>query len=75
MIYDASLNDVLSLTCHSPLLQLLHLCEAESLSYLDEVASTPRSMDVAKSVALEVGSQDICVAVYSKVGFLLVDEL
>ncbi|XP_058200229.1 nodulin homeobox [Rhododendron vialii] len=33
---------------------LLHLCEAESLSYLDEVASTPRSMDVAKSVALEV---------------------
>ncbi|XAR61267.1 hypothetical protein NMG60_11034915 [Bertholletia excelsa] len=33
---------------------LLHLCEAESISYLDEVASSPRSMDLAKSVALEV---------------------
>ncbi|XP_059625773.1 nodulin homeobox isoform X2 [Cornus florida] len=33
---------------------LLHLCEAESISYLDEVASTPQSLDLAKSVALEV---------------------
>uniref|UniRef100_A0A2P2LQ09 Homeobox domain-containing protein n=1 Tax=Rhizophora mucronata TaxID=61149 RepID=A0A2P2LQ09_RHIMU len=33
---------------------LLHLCEAESISYLDEVASSPRSLDLAKSVALEV---------------------
>ncbi|CAN4093145.1 unnamed protein product [Withania somnifera] len=33
---------------------LLNLCEAESLSYLDEVASTPPSLDLAKSVALEV---------------------
>lgn len=35
-------------------LQLLNLCEAESLSYLDEVASTPASLDLAKSIALEV---------------------
>ncbi|XP_015575672.1 nodulin homeobox isoform X2 [Ricinus communis] len=33
---------------------LLHLCEAESISYLDEVASSPGSFDLAKSVALEV---------------------
>ncbi|KAM7521537.1 hypothetical protein LguiA_011439 [Lonicera macranthoides] len=33
---------------------LLHLCEAESVSYLDVVASTPRGLDLAKSVALEV---------------------
>uniref|UniRef100_A0A5B6ZTY9 Homeobox domain-containing protein n=1 Tax=Davidia involucrata TaxID=16924 RepID=A0A5B6ZTY9_DAVIN len=33
---------------------LLDLCEAESISYLDDVASTPRSLDLAKSVALEV---------------------
>lgn len=36
------------------LLQLLNLCEAESISYLDEVASSPGSLDLAKSVALEV---------------------
>lgn len=36
-------------------MQLLHLCEAESISYLDEVASSPGSLDLAKSVALEVG--------------------
>lgn len=34
--------------------QLLSLCEAESISYLDEVASSVRSLDLAKSVALEV---------------------
>ncbi|KAB5569406.1 hypothetical protein DKX38_003199 [Salix brachista] len=33
---------------------LLHLCEAESISYLDEVASTPGSLDLAKSVVLEI---------------------
>lgn len=33
---------------------LLSLCEAESISYLDEVASTARSLDLSKSVALEV---------------------
>ncbi|XP_058083049.1 nodulin homeobox isoform X3 [Magnolia sinica] len=33
---------------------LLQLCETESISYLDEVASSPRSMHLAKSVALEV---------------------
>lgn len=33
---------------------LLNLCEADSLSYLDEVASTPASLDLAKSIALEV---------------------
>ncbi|XP_062171968.1 nodulin homeobox isoform X2 [Alnus glutinosa] len=33
---------------------LLSLCEAESISYLDEVASSPESLDLAKSVALEV---------------------
>lgn len=35
-------------------MQLLHLCEAESVSYLDEVASIPESLDLAKSVAVEV---------------------
>ncbi|CAJ1956082.1 unnamed protein product [Sphenostylis stenocarpa] len=34
---------------------LLSLCEAESISYLDEVASSARSLDLAKSVALETG--------------------
>lgn len=34
--------------------QLLSLCEVESISYLDEVASSARSLDLAKSVALEV---------------------
>ncbi|KAJ1379416.1 nodulin homeobox [Sesbania bispinosa] len=33
---------------------LLSLCEAESLSFLDEVASSSQSLDLAKSVALEV---------------------
>ncbi|KAK7262414.1 hypothetical protein RJT34_29987 [Clitoria ternatea] len=33
---------------------LLSLCEAESLSYLDEVASSSQSLDLAKSFALEV---------------------
>ncbi|KAG6403306.1 hypothetical protein SASPL_135523 [Salvia splendens] len=32
---------------------LLHLCEAESVSYLDEVASNTATRDVAKSVGLE----------------------
>ena len=30
---------------------LLHLCEAESIFYLDEVASYPRSLNLAKSIA------------------------
>lgn len=34
--------------------QLVNLCETESISYLDEVASSYRSMHLAKSVALEV---------------------
>ncbi|XP_047325625.1 nodulin homeobox [Impatiens glandulifera] len=33
---------------------LLHLCESDSISYLDEVASCSRSMDLAKTVAFEV---------------------
>ncbi|XWS09643.1 hypothetical protein CRYUN_Cryun39dG0007200 [Craigia yunnanensis] len=33
---------------------LLHLCEAESISYLDEVANSPGSLDLAKAVAIEV---------------------
>ncbi|CAH9112507.1 unnamed protein product [Cuscuta europaea] len=33
---------------------LLYLCESESVSYLDEVASTPVSLDLAKSVASKV---------------------
>ncbi|KAI4373023.1 hypothetical protein MLD38_011193 [Melastoma candidum] len=33
---------------------LLQLCEAESISYLDEVASCPESLALAKSVILEV---------------------
>ncbi|RWW29648.1 hypothetical protein GW17_00005822 [Ensete ventricosum] len=32
---------------------LLQLCEAESISYLDEVAGSPKSMHLAKSVAIE----------------------
>ncbi|XP_042068356.1 nodulin homeobox-like [Salvia splendens] len=34
--------------------QLLHLCEAESVSYLEEVASKTSTQDVAKSVGLKV---------------------
>lgn len=45
----------MSLICRASYLQLLHLCEAESISYLDEVASSPKSLDLAKAVALEVG--------------------
>ncbi|XP_021715012.1 nodulin homeobox-like [Chenopodium quinoa] len=33
---------------------LLHLCESESVSYLDEVASIPESLELAKCVAVEV---------------------
>ncbi|KAG6645122.1 hypothetical protein I3843_08G097700 [Carya illinoinensis] len=33
---------------------LLNLCEAESISYLDEVSSSPGSLQLAKSVASEV---------------------
>ncbi|CAN6466055.1 unnamed protein product [Victoria cruziana] len=33
---------------------LVQLCETESISYLDEVASSSRSMHLAKSLALEV---------------------
>lgn len=36
------------------LLQLLQLCETESISYLDEVASSPKSMNVAKDFVSEV---------------------
>ncbi|XP_072994721.1 nodulin homeobox isoform X1 [Typha latifolia] len=32
---------------------LLQLCEAESISYLDEVAGSPKSMQLGQSVALE----------------------
>lgn len=38
----------------TPLLQMLNLCEAESISYLDEVASTTESLTLAKSVAFQV---------------------
>ncbi|KAL6516056.1 SOSS complex subunit B1 [Orobanche gracilis] len=34
-------------------LYLLHLCEAECVSYLDEVASNTRSQNLAKSIALQ----------------------
>ncbi|VFQ78589.1 unnamed protein product [Cuscuta campestris] len=33
---------------------LLNLCESECVSYLDEVASTPTSLELAKSVAFKV---------------------
>ncbi|CAI9107975.1 OLC1v1007473C1 [Oldenlandia corymbosa var. corymbosa] len=33
---------------------VLHLCEAESVSYLDEVASNPETLDLGQSIALEV---------------------
>ncbi|KAL5082466.1 hypothetical protein RYX36_010887 [Vicia faba] len=33
---------------------LLSLCEAENISYLDEVASSTKSLELSKSVALEV---------------------
>lgn len=39
------------------MLQLLSLCEAESISYLDEVASSSQSLNLAKSVASEVSFQ------------------
>lgn len=45
-------------------LQLLHLCEAESISYLDEVASCPQSLDLAKFVVLEVGLHILVDTVY-----------
>ncbi|XP_042045029.1 uncharacterized protein LOC121791036 [Salvia splendens] len=35
-------------------IELLQLCEAESVSYLDEVASNTATQDTAKSVGLEV---------------------
>lgn len=41
------------MSTHFLFLQLLHLFEAESVSYLDEVASSG-SLDLAKSVAAEV---------------------
>uniref|UniRef100_A0A7N2N3X8 Nodulin homeobox N-terminal domain-containing protein n=1 Tax=Quercus lobata TaxID=97700 RepID=A0A7N2N3X8_QUELO len=37
--------------------KLLSLCESESLSNLDDVASSPGSLDLAKSVALEANVQ------------------
>lgn len=36
------------------LVQLLNLCEAETISYLDEVACSPGGLDLSKSVASEV---------------------
>jgi hypothetical protein len=38
------------------ILQLLQLCEAESISYLDEVATLPKSMQLGQTLALEVSS-------------------
>jgi len=34
----------------------LQLCEAESVSYLDEVATSPNSMQLGQTLALEVSS-------------------
>jgi hypothetical protein len=34
----------------------LQLCEAESVSYLDEVATSPNSMQLGHTLALEVSS-------------------
>lgn len=53
---DVSINNFGLASYTFPFMQLLQLCETESISYLDEVASSPRSMDLAKSVALEVSS-------------------
>lgn len=61
-------------------MQLLCLCEAESLSYLDEVANSSQSLDLAKSVALEVSFQHIAyydanmlrITVSSVCGLLLI---
>lgn len=47
MIIGQTRDDILAV-------QLLQLCEAESVSYLDEVAGSQKSMDLAKSVVLEV---------------------
>lgn len=52
-------------------LQLLNLCEAESLSYLDEVASTPASLDLAKSIALEVCPWTLIVFFFSLLKLLI----
>lgn len=38
-------------------LQLLSLCEAENISFVDQVATSPQSLDLAKSVAVEVSFQ------------------
>jgi hypothetical protein len=35
---------------------LLQLCEAESISYLDEVATLPKIMQLGQTLALEVSS-------------------
>ncbi|KAL2932860.1 Nodulin homeobox [Bienertia sinuspersici] len=40
---------------------LLLLCESESVSYLDEVASIPESLDLTKSVAVEVGAKCLLI--------------
>ncbi|KAG6435171.1 hypothetical protein SASPL_100041 [Salvia splendens] len=48
-------SKALSIVISTPqIFYLLHLCEAESVSYLDEVASNTASQDLAKSVGLEV---------------------
>jgi hypothetical protein len=41
--------------------QLLSLCEAESISYLDEVASSTESLELSKSVALEVSFRQMAI--------------
>ncbi|MQL76899.1 hypothetical protein Taro_009289 [Colocasia esculenta] len=43
---------------------LLQLCEAENVSYLDEVAGSQKSMDLAKSVVLEI--LDLLKAAFSR---------
>jgi len=49
--------------------QLLQLCEAESVSYLDEVATNPNSRRLGQTLALEVSSTgaDHCPGIYSSV--------
>ena len=48
---------------------MVQLCEAESVSYLDEVASSPNSMRLGQTLALEVSSHvaDHCPGIYYSV--------
>ncbi|KAG6418629.1 hypothetical protein SASPL_120833 [Salvia splendens] len=51
---EETLNHICQSVILSSISTLLHLCEAESVSYLEEVASKTSTQDVAKSDGLKV---------------------